>query len=60
MSENRMPHGTYKKMLFRVPKDVLAYLEEKAEQDVRSVNAQWVYLLRQLMQQEKERVVRSE
>jgi hypothetical protein len=48
-----MPHGEYKKMLFRVPADVLAYLEARSDEEVRSVNAEWVYLLRQLMKQDQ-------
>jgi hypothetical protein len=53
MSETRMPRGDYKKMLFRVPPDVLAFLEERSDQEVRSINAEWVYLLRQLIKKDQ-------
>jgi hypothetical protein len=53
MSETRMPRGDYKKMLFRVPADVLTFLEERSDRESRSINGEWVYLLRQFIKQEQ-------
>lgn len=49
MEKSRMPHGDYKKMLIRIPQDVVTYLEARSIEDVRSINAEIVYLLRQVM-----------
>jgi hypothetical protein len=49
-----MKNGPYKKVLFRVPADVLAFLAERSEREVRSINAEWVYLLRQVMKKEQD------
>jgi hypothetical protein len=53
MSETRMPRGDYKKMLFRVPADVLTFLEQRSDRESRSINGEWVYLLRQFIKQEQ-------
>ena len=50
----RLPRrGDYKSMLFRVPIDLLTWLEEDALRHNRTVNAHMVYLIRWWMEREK-------
>ena len=49
MSQTRMPTGSYKKMLIRLPPDILAFLQEEAAKQERSINGQLVHTLRQCL-----------
>ena len=45
MAPMRMPPGTYKKVLVRLPPDILAWLQAEAAAEHRSVNGQLVHVL---------------
>jgi hypothetical protein len=46
VSKTRMPRGPYKKMLVRIPPDILEALEEETASSDRSVNGELVHVLR--------------
>jgi hypothetical protein len=43
----RMANGPYKKMLIRIPADILEALQEESRQSDRSVNGELVHILRE-------------
>ena len=47
MAQTRMKNGEYKKILIRVPYDILADLEDASTQDDRSINGELVHVLRE-------------
>lgn len=47
MAQTRMKNGEYKKILIRIPPDILAALEEASTREDRSVNGELVHVLRE-------------
>lgn len=47
MAQTRMKNGVYKKILIRIPPDILAALEEASTHDDRSINGELVHVLRE-------------
>jgi hypothetical protein len=46
MAQTRMKNGDYKKILIRIPPDILEALEEETTSSDRSVNGELVHVLR--------------
>jgi hypothetical protein len=51
---SRMPRGPYKKMLVRIPPDILEALEEETTSSDRSVNGELVHVLREWVDQRRQ------
>jgi hypothetical protein len=47
MAQTRMKNGEYKKILIRIPPDILEALEEETTSSDRSVNGELVHVLRE-------------
>ena len=47
MAQTRMKNGEYKKILIRIPPDILAALEEASTREDRSINGELVHVLRE-------------
>lgn len=55
MAQTRMKNGDYKKILIRIPPDILEALEEETTSSDRSVNGELVHVLRAWADQRRER-----
>ena len=54
MAQTRMKNDTYKKILIRIPPDILAALEKASHGEDRSTNGQLVHVLRQWADQQQD------
>jgi hypothetical protein len=54
MAQTRMKNGDYKKILIRIPPDILAALEEETTSSDRSVNGELVHVLREWVDQRRQ------
>ena len=53
MAQTRMKNDAYKKILIRIPPDILAALEAASHGEDRSINGQLVHVLRQWADQQQ-------
>lgn len=53
MAQTRMKNDAYKKILIRIPPDILAALEAASHGEDRSINGQLVHVLRQWADQQE-------
>ena len=54
MAQTRMKNGEYKKMLIRIPYDILADLADASTQEDRSINGELVHVLREWSDKRRE------
>lgn len=54
MAQTRMKNGDYKKILIRIPPDILEALEEETTSSDRSVNGELVHVLRAWVDQRRQ------
>lgn len=54
MAQTRMKNGDYKKILIRIPPDILEALEEETTSSDRSINGELVHVLREWVDQRRQ------